>query len=401
VDAAHYFLHDVNRQFNFIRAVVRNQPLYLYIILINMNKTLRYSFTIILLSSFLSLFAADYLVGKYQQYIAQSSEMSPGFLRYHASLGWTLSPNWQGRHQHHDFDVNYQTNLLGYRGPFQTFTNQQTKTVLIGDSFTFGLGVNDEDTFSHQLNQMQSNQYLNLGIPGYSTDQQWLLIEELSELFNAKHYLLFFYLGNDLIDNALSYPMQANQAKPVFQLNNGELTLEETPISRLPKSKLTSTFDIKQIIDTSEQQSEMEQLTQRSNLLRLLMPPTLNSDGIHQLEQHLDQTLSYHRTLAKALLNKINAHLKQKNVSFTLVTMPNKNFILNPNSASAALQDYVRRQLIEIGGESDIPVYDLEQKMKQAQQQPKSTMWFHPHEGHLNAEGHKIVAQLLNEEFKN
>ncbi len=57
---------------------------------------------------------------------------------------------------------------------------------MVGDSFSFGLGIENGQTFVHHLNELGDgkNVYWNFSIPGYSTDQEYLLIRERLGFFN-------------------------------------------------------------------------------------------------------------------------------------------------------------------------------------------------------------------------
>ncbi len=78
----------------------------------------------------------------------QSSEsMDEGFILFDSRLGWKLNPGWEGKHRHHDFEVQYQVNELGFRGDALEFSGESQKVFFLGDSFTFGLGVDEGETF--------------------------------------------------------------------------------------------------------------------------------------------------------------------------------------------------------------------------------------------------------------
>ena len=49
-------------------------------------------------------------------------------------------------------------------------------------------------------------------------------------------YILVVYLGNDILDNMLSYPLQAEQAKPFFVLDKEQqLVTKNIPVPRIIK----------------------------------------------------------------------------------------------------------------------------------------------------------------------
>ena len=94
---------------------------------------------------------------------------------YDAKLGWKLKPYWSGKHHHYDYDVEYNINSDGFRGTDAAV--KEGGISIVGDSFSFGLGVNDDETFTSLLNVMHHNKFYNYSVPGYSTDQQLLLVK--------------------------------------------------------------------------------------------------------------------------------------------------------------------------------------------------------------------------------
>ena len=79
-----------------------------------------------------------------------------------------------------DFEGSVTINSLGFRGHEieRKKSKDRFRIVVIGDSFTFGLGVGDFLTYSAQLekilNVADKNQFkvLNLGVPGGSGEWQ-------------------------------------------------------------------------------------------------------------------------------------------------------------------------------------------------------------------------------------
>ena len=122
---------------------------------LKISKPKQIIFTAILICSSLALaLAAGETFLRFRKHSIQKSDgLAPGLVVYDRYLGWTLAPNWQGGHRHHDFDARYTTNAYGFRGRFDAPASQKVRRyAVVGDSFTFGLGANDEETFVHLLN---------------------------------------------------------------------------------------------------------------------------------------------------------------------------------------------------------------------------------------------------------
>lgn len=84
----------------------------------------------------------------------------------------------------------------GFRNPDESF--YQATTVAIGDSHTFGLGVNDEDTLSRQLTDHHGIKTLSLGVPTYATFRE---LETLRLYAPQAKNVIFQYCDNDYEEN--------------------------------------------------------------------------------------------------------------------------------------------------------------------------------------------------------
>jgi lysophospholipase L1-like esterase len=375
----------------------------------------------IVISLTITYFIVEYALGWYQQGINNSSQQDPGLMRYHYTLGWTLSPGWQGRHQHHDFDVHYSTSAArqrndgsgdisgdssGDQGKHQVaavvndkrrvavLDKDKRQVALLGDSFTFGFGVNDSDTFHARLNQQDPNRhYANLAVPGYSTDQQYLLLKQQP----AQRYdqtLLMFYLGNDLLDNALAYPLQASKAKPYFSLQQGQLQLHNQPVPRQSKPAMLYSTTMQSIIfgdQLPQDLSLIDRLIQSSRLLSMLLPRTAASNP-EQINAILSQRLVAQEQLFAALLQAIKTTSDAANSPLTLALLPGQSYVNAPRSYSAYFQEYVRQRVIAVAEQLDIEVIDVAGELRRSY---SGQRWFFPYEGHFTVAGHQQVADIL------
>ncbi|SYZ74655.1 conserved hypothetical protein [Candidatus Zixiibacteriota bacterium] len=84
----------------------------------------------------------------------------------------------------------YRINALGMRGAMPSPTSHAVRIVALGNSVTFGWGVDEDSTFETQLRQMINKdpalpqvEVINAGIPGYSSFQgRRYYVEEISKL---------------------------------------------------------------------------------------------------------------------------------------------------------------------------------------------------------------------------
>jgi len=149
---------------------------------------------------------------------------------YDPSKGWILKPNLRDMKAFDDKVLN--TNSKGFRGKrdFPYIKNKENLRILIlGDSFTFGEGVSDDETYSHYLQESLPNtEVINLGVHGYGHDQMLILLKEEGVKYEPDIVILGF-LPRDMPRNLLKF---RDFAKPRFVLKRDKLTLTGTPVPR-------------------------------------------------------------------------------------------------------------------------------------------------------------------------
>jgi lysophospholipase L1-like esterase len=114
-----------------------------------------------------------------------------------------------GRSDSDEFDFRYQHNRLGFRGPEISREKPPNvfRIVALGDSFTYGLGVDYENTFAHRLellfNAREGNhlhiEVINAGIPRFYPEAERRLLEHYV-LNLAPNLVLVIFVPNDVID---------------------------------------------------------------------------------------------------------------------------------------------------------------------------------------------------------
>jgi lysophospholipase L1-like esterase len=107
------------------------------------------------------------------------------FNPYHPDgrLGFTLHPGVRVRHVDRDFSVTVEVNALGMRGSERGPSKPPgtARILLLGDSFAFGWGVEQEETFGARLERLLTErvgpvEVWSAAVPGWSTDQHYLYL---------------------------------------------------------------------------------------------------------------------------------------------------------------------------------------------------------------------------------
>ena len=162
---------------------------------------------------------------------SDSREIYYEFDVYDPLLGWRAKPNLRNRRAFGDEILN--TNSLGLRGEREYAVeksprvNGATRILVLGDSFTFGDEVSDDETFCHYLGQLLPEaEVMNFGMHGYGHDQMLLLYREVARQYRPDVVIVaFVYL--DMDRNLLRF---RDYAKPRFVLEKGDLRLDNSPV---------------------------------------------------------------------------------------------------------------------------------------------------------------------------
>jgi len=345
----------------------------------------------VLIGAMVGLAIVEFGLRYYTSYVQSREQMDPGFLVYDPQLGWQMAPNWRGRHVHFDFVARYATNAEGLRGaawPEPSASSGQ-RTVFLGDSFTFGLGVNDDETFVQLLNTEGSGTtYLNAGIAGYSTDQQFLYLKDRLATWHVNHLVLVVYLSNDLLDNELRFPLQAEMGKPLFRASLAGLELTNVPVPPTPKPREERARTLATAVLGRELPGTWRNQWQLTRSLGLA------ESADSELLAGMPERLAGPVDLFVQLVAGIRALCAANNVGFRLVLMPGRSYVEMPGSLSAAFQDELRRQILARQGDLGTLPIDLASQLRERYATTGEHLFF-PNEGHLNQAGHRVVAELL------
>ena len=295
----------------------------------------------VLLGLAVGLALAEMSLRLWQAHLRASEHMDPGLISYDERLGWRLTPNWTGRHAHYDFETAYTVNRYRFRGDF-VLEAKTIRHAVLGDSFTFGLGVKRGQSFVQLLNTKSGQiELLNFAVPGYSTDQQLLLLREQVALYEPSAVWLVVYLGNDLLDIRRHFPLQANRGKPRFRLEDGRLVLENVPVPIAPKTLRQQRRDQRALLGPRVGGWLRRRVSSLalSRLLGLAGPRWRRSDA---RERHAGDL-----ALFRALVEASRRYADAAGIRLELVVLPGRAFVVAPDSYSARLQDFFRSAILE------------------------------------------------------
>lgn len=145
----------------------------------------------------------------------------------------TLKPLFHGVLRSGEYTTAVAINDRGFRGgPWRT--DAPLRVLVVGDSFTFGYGVQESEAYPAVLARMSAGEgcpaaVYNAGVPGYGTLQERRIAHELVAAVRPQVVVLGFTVGSDLSDNL----EQGIRPEAGYEVRDGFLVQKGTP-SRTP-----------------------------------------------------------------------------------------------------------------------------------------------------------------------
>jgi len=162
----------------------------------------------------------------------------------HETRGWALEPNASSFQRTRDYGILVRTNALGMRDREHADLPApgSFRILVLGDSFMEAYSVSLEQSLPYRLQERLASrgvEVLNLGVGGYGTAQELLILEEDGLRYRPDLVVLAFYLGNDVQNNSraieaalLGEDAHTTFARPYARALSLDAELEWTPPDR-------------------------------------------------------------------------------------------------------------------------------------------------------------------------
>lgn len=118
------------------------------------------------------------------------------------------------------YDITYKSNSYGFRDVERSTSSTDSRTVVMGDSFVEGVGVELDERLTNLLEVATQKPHLNFGMAGnFGTTQYMLAYEKLASAFDHDAVLIGILPANDFIDDdyELGHAGMSNRYRPYLQ----------------------------------------------------------------------------------------------------------------------------------------------------------------------------------------
>lgn len=119
------------------------------------------------------------------------------FASYSPDLGYVLRPNSEGVHSSLEYSNTFKVNSFGVRDDESSLDNP--RLVFLGDSFTMGWGVDQDQTYADLTGRKLGIKTLNAGISSYGTYREMLLFSKIKR--DSVDLVVLQYCDNDIEEN--------------------------------------------------------------------------------------------------------------------------------------------------------------------------------------------------------
>lgn len=339
-----------------------------------------------------------YGVAEFAVRIYSPQEVSPIRFKFDPQLGDIPTPNQTGRRiRPGQFDYTFSNNSLGLRGSKEYSLEKPTehRILLLGDSFTYGFGVNDDQTFAYLtekrlLNDRLSVEVMNAGNSGKGTDYELIFYQVLGYKYQPDLIILCF-CANDFIDNERGEYYSVSQ--------EGELSLK-----LLNQRRRT----IKIILNNLPGYNWLISWSQAANFLKEATIKWHMKHGDPQRLKEAPLVISYPQYI-KGYVTENNQRLTEIYVQKLIRSVKNNGGSLLFFYIPMSMEVEAFKKNGEIS-KDERAIKAIAQKYGQrldsftqvfaASPEPPEKFYF-PIDGHWNAAGHALAARYLSEQIGN
>ena len=165
--------------------------------------------------------------------------LRPFWINSNPHFGVWHEPDTEYVHTKSCFSVTYRTNSYGARDRMRQSYGEESRVVVLGDSFVEGYGLERAERTTNILEALTGVEHLNFGTSGhFGPTQSLLLYKHLAKRFSHNVVLFGLLPDNDFTDDdpshANSYP---SQYRPYYVKNRDNYILEYVNINERGLSK--------------------------------------------------------------------------------------------------------------------------------------------------------------------
>ena len=299
--------------------------------------------------------------------------------------GFALEPGYVGEVTNRvEFRHEVSVNRLGLRGPEVEPREADERVLLLGDSFVFGVGVEQSETLGAVLEELYAAEgrpivTFNGGVPAYGVPDAAGQLARLAPAVRPDRVVMFLFTGNDLAESHQPFrqPRAVGGLREWLYYRSDLFVLAKTAVPTRLYARVAGWF-------TSGEPARVRRLRQASEIYRT-SPPTWVVEGASAARRALERMAAMSQDGGADFVVLIIPELLQlepQRLTSTLADLGVDQDGYDPQAPTALFAS----MLTELG----LPFADLTPFLAAAHERGDGP--YYPIDRHWTAEGHRLVA---------
>jgi hypothetical protein len=317
-------------------------------------------------------------------------EIVPNIIKFDNNTIFSLKKNYMGIQSSPEFRISLKTNSHGLRDVEHYYKkpDEVYRIIVVGDSFTFGDGVELNETFPkvleselliHNPSKIVKYEVINAGMYGWSTIQEYAFLVTRGLKYNPDMVILGFY-ENDFSDNI--------QTKDLVEFSDAGAKLINA--KKDAAAKLLEFKEAIPLYDFFSQNSHLFSLTKKFVAISLYNNSKITKITDNPTKQNISN-------VTKNILFEFKRVLDKDNIHFVVVLIPSLSTVKNEIGAIKSNQDLVLRSFADWLKKNKFYTIDMLPIFKtHAAQEEK--LYF-PKDGHCTKKGQKLIGETIHRYF--
>jgi hypothetical protein len=341
------------------------------------------------LNSMLGLLGGEYFTRmRYPKFIPATNNTS--FFQYDPIIGFVNRPNVSGVIKGVDFSVHVNINRHGLRGkdyPFEKSDSTAYRIVFLGDSFTWGHGVEESARFTDLIERnIPHLEIVNISCPSYGQVQELLRLKREGFEYKPDLVLVMIDFQTDFTNNV--DPFRHGYFAPYVVMEDGKLVYKNIPVpvggvSHWINRELSKRSALWVLLSQI-------QVSGRGTFGQILFFPKNTPDCVSGESPSIVQGKSVKQKIMVSLLLDMQRQARSHGADFGVIIAPGIN--ADKNSVE---DDLEYNSTIKAIKNEHILLFDLKPVFENFFLSHSGEMLTFRNDFHWNQNGHKVVANAV------
>ena len=311
---------------------------------------------------------------------------------------WDHFPGAEVEHGYGSPPPKIKINSLGLRSPELSEEKNKNRFLLLGDSFTFGMGVREKDTFANRLQKSFGTKFhevINAGVIGQSIDDAFMYLKHEGIKLQPDFVVFNFFVGNDVTE-LRRHSWTTNKTGELLAVKDDVLHVDKNHKlrNRVKKEPISYfIFWLNNKIKILKQKYSPNKKFDPS----LTWPIFLAND--HKLQ---DPKINDYWHKFEIVLKQMQKFCKKNNITFLVAVIPMdvqvsrdywKKYPGTPFDEEAFLMKRPQEHIKILGTKHNIPIFDALPAL-QYEELEYGPFYFEK-DTHFNRKGHRFFAAYL------